>query len=51
VAVYGRTLTKEYENTLKGIIEFLSAFKKELPSALCIFDSLLGLLKRHSSAF
>jgi transposase len=38
VAVHGRKLINEYENTPSGINKFLKEYKKELPSAFCVLE-------------
>jgi len=48
VAIYGRKLFKEYENTPSGIEKFINEFAEELPTALCVLEPTggyeLGLL-------
>lgn len=38
VALYGKKIFKEYENTPLGINKFINEFAKELPSALCVLE-------------
>src|SRR5688572_9855636 len=38
VAIYGKKLTKEYENTPFGIDKFLNEFEKELLNGLCVLE-------------
>lgn len=37
-AVHGKRFTREYENNMGGIDQFLSDFSNELPEALCVLE-------------